>query len=385
MYNQIIDFIRDLFPGKEKIPLHEPLFVGNEKNYILDAIDSTFVSYVGEYVDRFEKMSCDITGSNYAVAVVNGSVALHMALLVAGVTANDEVITQPLTFVATANAIMHVGAKPIFLDIERLSLGLSPESVEQFLNENAEMDIDGSCVNKKTGRRIAACMPVHIFGHPCRISEIVCICKNYNIPVIEDAAEALGSLYRDKHVGTFGLMGIFSFNGNKTITCGGGGIIVTNDEKLARQTKHITSTAKVSHPYEYIHDQLGYNYRLPNLNAAVACAQLELLDQFIQNKRQLSHIYKDFFKSLDIPFIEEPMEAKSNYWLNSILLPDKTERDRFLKASNSAAIMTRPVWRLANKLPMYGNCQTDNLRNSKWFEDRIVNIPSSVRLSYRTE
>ncbi|MFH1288895.1 MAG: LegC family aminotransferase [bacterium] len=377
---QIIDFIKSLYPDESPVPLHAPRFTGNEKKYVIDAIDSTFVSSVGRYVDRFEKMICEITGAKYAVAIVNGTCALHIALKLAGVQFGDEVITQPLSFVATANAISHCGANPIFLDVDRQTLGLDPIALEEFLKTNTRVKAQG-CYNIITGKRIAACLPMHTFGHPCRIDAIADVCRRYEIALVEDAAEALGSIYKGKYTGTFGHLGIYSFNGNKITTCGGGGAIVTNDGNLAKKAKHITTTAKVPHPYEYIHDAIGYNYRMPNINAALACAQLEQLDFSIEKKRGYAKIYQDFFGSLDITFVCEPCQARSNYWLNAIILSDREMRDEFLKVTNEAKIMTRPVWKLLNKLDMYKICQTDSLVNAKWLEGRIVNIPSSVYIS----
>lgn len=376
-FSKIIDFIKSLYPNENPVPLHAPRFVGNEKKYVLDAIDSTFVSSVGKYVDRFEEMICEITGAKYSIATVNGTCALHIALKLTGVLPGDEVITQPLSFVATANAIAHCEANPIFLDVERGTLGLDPIALRRFLQNHASVK-GNACYNKITGNRIAACVPMHTFGHPCRISEIADICELYSISLIEDAAESLGSTYKQKHTGTFGLFGIYSFNGNKTVTCGGGGAVVTNDEALAKKAKHITTTAKVPHPYEYVHDMIGYNYRLPNLNAAVACAQLEQLNTFIKKKRELAKLYQEFFRSLKIPFIEEPVNTRSNYWLNAVIMPDRKTRDEFLKATNGAGVMTRPIWRLLNKLDIYKSCQTDALENAQWLEDQVVNIPSSV-------
>lgn len=377
--SDIIDFIKSLYPDENPVPLHAPRFIGNEKKYVADAIDSTFVSSVGGYVDRFEDMIRDITGAKYAVATVNGTCALHVSLRLAGVHLHDEVITQPLSFVATANAISYCGARPIFLDVERETLGLDPNALEHFLKAHASIRED-VCYNKASGNRIMACVPMHTFSHPCRIDRIAGICKRYHIALIEDAAESFGSTYKERHTGTFGLFGIYSFNGNKTVTCGGGGGIVTSEETLAKRLKHITTTAKVPHPYEYVHDMTGYNYRLPNLNAALACAQLEQLDYFIEKKRELARLYQEYFSSLNIPFIHEPKHARSNYWLNAIVLPDRERRNEFLKATNNAGVMTRPVWTLLNRLEMYKNCQTDTLRNAHWLEDRVVNIPSSVRL-----
>ena len=376
-FSEIIDFIKSIYPDENPVPLHAPRFTGNEKKYVVDAIDSTFVSSVGEYVDRFEEMICEITGATYTIATVNGTCALHIALKLVGVQPGDEVITQPLSFVATANSIAHCGAKPIFLDVERETLGLDPTALKTFLQAQARIK-ENICYNKTTGNRIMACVPMHTFGHPCRIDAIADICEHYNIALIEDAAESIGSTYNGRHTGTFGLFGVYSFNGNKTVTCGGGGAIVTDDEILAKKSKHITTTAKVSHPYEYVHDMTGYNYRMPNLNAALACAQMEQLSDFIENKRELARRYQDFFKPLDIPFIHEPNHARSNYWLNAVALPDRKIRDEFLKVTNEAKVMTRPVWKLLNKLDMYKACQTGALTNAKWLEERVVNIPSSV-------
>ena len=380
MFEKVIKFIRDLYNEYEKpIPLHEPRFFGKEKEYVNAAIDSTFVSSVGQFVNRFEEMICDITRASYAVATVNGTAALHVALRLAGVQPGDEVITQSLSFVATANSIAYCGAKPIFIDVDRNTLGLDPEALDAFLRANTLIR-NKACYNRRTGKRIAACVPMHTFGHPCLIDAISVICKQYDLALVEDAAESLGSTYKGQQTGTFGLLGIYSLNGNKTVTCGGGGAIVTNDERLAKQAKHITTTAKISHPYEYVHDTIGYNYRLPNLNAAVACAQLEQLDFFVEKKRELASLYEEFFESLDIPFIHEPEHARSNYWLNAIILPNRETLDEFLKATNKAGVMTRPIWRLLNKLDMYKDCQTDDLINAQWLESRVVNIPSSVRI-----
>ena len=378
-FSEIIHFIKSLYPNENPVPLHVPRFPGNERKYVIDAIDSTFVSSVGKYVDRFEEMICEITGATYAIATVNGTCALHIALKLGGAEQGDEVITQPLSFVATANAIAHCVAKPIFLDVERETLGLDPTALKSFLQVHAHIR-ENTCYNKATGKRIAACVPMHTFGHPCRIDEIAEICNHYHIALVEDSAESLGSTYKGKHTGTFGLFGIYSFNGNKTVTCGGGGVIVTNDEALAKKAKHITTTAKISHPYEYVHDMTGYNYRLPNLNAALACAQLEQLDFFIDRKRELAETYKTFFESLGISFIHEPEHARSNYWLNAVILSDSKMRDEFLKVTNNANVMTRPVWKLLNKLEMYRDCRTDALTNAKWLEERVINIPSSVRV-----
>lgn len=380
MFEKFITFIRDYYQiEKELIPLHAPFFNGNEKKYVIETIDSTFVSSVGAFVDKFEEMMKQITGAEFAVATVNGTSALHIALHSIGVSYNDEVITQPLSFVATTNAISYTGAKPVFLDVDKDTMSLSPEALQKFLEKNSIYK-DGVLINKVTGKKIKACVPMHSFGFPGKIEEIIKVCENYKIPVVEDSAESLGSYSNGKHTGVFGKLGIFSFNGNKTVTCGGGGAVVTNDVELGKRIKHITTTAKMPHPYEYFHDEIGFNYRMPNLNAALACAQLEQLDKFLTSKRALADRYEEFFKSTSVQFIKEKQNAKANYWLNTILLKDKKERDEFLKFTNDQKVMTRPAWQLLNTLPMFQSCQTDGLENAKWLADRIVNIPSSVKI-----
>ncbi|MHB1013760.1 MAG: LegC family aminotransferase [Desulfurivibrionaceae bacterium] len=380
MFDEVIAQIRSFFPGRDFIPLHEPKFIGKEKEYLTATIDSTFVSSVGKFVDRFEEMLRDYSGAGHAVATVNGTSALHAALLVAGVAAEDEVITQPLTFVATANAISYCRAHPVFLDVDRDTLGLSPAALRDFLEEHTEQS-ENVCRNKTTGRRISACVPMHTFGHPCRIEEIAELCREHNLFLVEDAAESLGSACSGKQTGTFGTLGVYSFNGNKTITCGGGGAIVTNSKALAAHAKHLTTTAKKPHPYLYEHDEIGFNYRMPNLNAALACAQLENLDRFLADKRELAALYRDFFSTQPtMDFVAEPEGTRANYWLNAILLKDRTTRDLFLKESNEASVQTRPAWTLLNRLEIYSHCQIDELANAAWLAERIVNIPSSVRL-----
>lgn len=380
VYSDVVHFIRKEFNTPDAfIPLHEPRFIGNERKYVMDAIDSTFVSSVGAYVDKFEEMMSEVTGAGYVVATVNGTSALHTALLLSGVQPGDEVITQPLSFVATANAIAYTGASPVFVDVDRDTLGLSPKKLEDFLKQNLTK-VNGNWVNKHSGNRIAACVPMHTFGLPARIDEIMEVCNQYELPVIEDAAESLGSTYKGKQTGTFGLLGIYSFNGNKTITCGGGGAIVTDNPELAQRAKHLTTTAKKSHKWEYVHDETGYNYRMPNLNAAMACAQLEVLGKYLENKRELADKYKLFFSDKGIRFITEINNSTSNYWLNAIQLNDNQERDAFLEHTNSEGVMTRPAWRLMHKLEMYKDCITGNLENAEWLEDRVVNIPSSIRI-----
>jgi perosamine synthetase len=379
MFSETVEFIKSQFPGKDFIPLHEPRFVGNERKYVLDCIDSTFVSSVGKYVDDFEKQLAKYTNAKYAVACVNGTAALHMALIVAGVEQNNLVITQPLSFIATCNAISYIKASPLFIDVDMATMGLSPIKLQDYLNEFAVIDAQGNCIHKVTKQKISACVPMHTFGHPCKIDEIAKICNEYNIVLIEDAAESIGSYYKEKHTGTFGKLAAFSFNGNKTITSGGGGAIITNDEALAKKAKYLTTQAKVPHKWDFVHDEIGYNYRLPNLNAAFLCAQMEQLNLFVENKRELAQLYKQFFKNSEVIFFEESEDSKSNYWLNTVLFKDKETRDKFLEYSNSNGVMTRPAWALMTRLVMFKDCLRGNLNNSLNLEDRIVNIPSSVR------
>jgi perosamine synthetase len=377
MFEDVISFIQNTYKTKEFIPLHEPSFIGNEKKYLNECIDSSFVSSAGKFVDEFEEKIASYTGAKYAIATNNGTSALHVSLLMANVEQNDEVITQPLTFVATCNAIRYCGARPIFVDVDRDTMGLSPSALKKFLENNTSVKKQ-QCVNNITGRVIKACVPMHTFGHPCRIDEIKDICDKYCIFLIEDAAESVGSFYKDMHTGNFGQVGVMSFNGNKIITAGGGGCIVTSDKRLAKKAKHLTMTAKVPHKWDFKHDMVGYNYRMPNLNAALLVAQLENLDNFIHSKRKLANMYEGFFKATDYTFVKEPAECKSNYWLNSILFQNKQQRDEFLNEANSQNVMSRPIWTLMNKLPMFEYAQFDDLTNSVWLEERIVNIPSSV-------
>lgn len=379
MYEEFVRFVRDWYATEEFIPLHEPRFSQRDFDYVNDAIRSTYVSSVGQYVDRFEQQLAEYVGVASAVAVVNGTSALQVALRVTGVQAGDEVITQPLTFVATANAITYNGAHPVFIDVDRETLGLCPKALAVFLNEIADAGETG-VLNRKTGRRIAAIVPMHTFGHPCQMAEICEIAEKWGIPVVEDAAEALGTRRQGQHCGTFGSSGVFSLNGNKVMTCGGGGVLITNDERVADRAKHLTTTARVAHPWESSHDEIGYNFRMPNLNAALACAQLEQLEAFLADKRLLAAAYVEFFRCSDWgEFIAEPAECESNYWLNTLLLPNRETRDAFLAATNDAGIMTRPAWHLLNELAMYRKCQHDLLHNAKWLSERLVNVPSSVR------
>jgi perosamine synthetase len=377
MFENVINFIQETYKTKSFIPLHEPRFAGNEKKYLNECIDSTFVSSVGKFVDEFEEKIASYTGAKYAIATSNGTSALHISLLLADVDKNSEVITQPLTFVATCNAISYCGAQPVFVDVDRDTMGLSPSALKRFLENNTSVK-NQQCINNKTGRVIKACIPMHTFGHPCRIDEIKNICDRYYIFLIEDAAESLGSFYKGKHTGTFGQMGVISFNGNKIITAGGGGCILTNNEELARRAKHITTTAKEPHKWEFSHDEVGYNYRMPNLNAALLVAQLEQLDVYLKNKRKISNKYQVFFKDVGIDFFKEVRGAQSNYWLNAVILDNLKQRNLFLEVTNDAGVMTRPIWKLMSKLPMFKDSQQGDLTDSKWLEDRVVNIPSSM-------
>lgn len=377
-YKEIIDFVKLQYPKQDFIPLHAPVFNGNEKSYVLDTIDSTFVSSVGAYVDKFEIMMAELSKTQKAVAIVNGTSALQVALRLSGVQNGDEVLTQALTFIATINAIIYNGATPVFLDVDLDTMGLSPNAVQAFLEEYGELR-DGVCYNKNTNKKIAACMPMHTFGFPVHLDELIIICKKWNISIVEDAAESIGSEYKDMPTGSFGKLGVFSFNGNKIVTSGGGGAIVTNDLDLGIKAKHLTTTAKVPHPYEYVHDEIGYNFRMPNLNAALACAQLEQLETFIQNKRNLALEYNVFFESQGIKFRKELPNTKANYWLMCLELENKKDRDSFLKETNQNKVMTRPIWQLIFKSPIYSSFQRDSQENAIYLEDRIVNIPSSVR------
>lgn len=375
---ETVTFIQDIYKTKEFIPLHAPVFRGNEKKYLLETIDSTFVSSVGAYVDQFEEMMTAISKTKKAVAVVNGTAGIQVALRLLGVKEGDEVITQALTFVATANAIAYNGASPVFLDVDIDTMGLSPKAVTEFLEEFGDLREEG-CYNKKTGKKISACLPMHTFGFPVHLDELKKVCDAWKIPIIEDAAESLGSEYKNKPTGSIGEIGVFSFNGNKIVTCGGGGAIVTNNENVGIKGKYLTTTAKVPHAYEFYHDELGYNFRMPNLNAALACAQLEQLNSFLVNKRALALEYKSFFDTLDIKFRTETPDTKANYWLMCVELDTIKERDLFLAETNASRIMTRPIWQLMYRLPMYQHCYRDQQINAEFLEERIVNIPSSVR------
>ncbi len=375
---EFAEFIHQLYGSEGFIPLHAPVFLGREKQYLIDCIDSTYVSSVGAYVDRFEALMRDITGAAHAIATTNGTAALHLALVLAGVGRDDEVITQPVSFVATCNAIAYQQAHPVFVDVDRDSMSLSPAALEQFLTEHAEIR-EGVTYNRSTGRRIAAVVPMHSFGLPGRIEALTDICARWNLFLIEDAAESLGSYVGQTHTGRFGRVSAFSFNGNKIATSGGGGCLVTDDPELGKLAKHLSTTAKQAHAWEFFHDQVGYNYRMPNVNAALACAQLEHLERFVANKRETAGHYRAFCAKKDWQFVDELAGTRSNFWLNAILLPDRTERDQFLRSSNDLGVMTRPIWTLMQRLPAFRQAQCGPLPNAQWLEDRVVNLPSSFR------
>ena len=379
-YKEITDFIHQLYGAEEFVPLSVPRFIGNEKKYLEECIDSTYVSSVGPFVDRFEAEMARYTGAARAVVCVNGTNALHMALLLAGVERGEEVLTQSLTFIATCNAISYLGAHPVFIDVDQETLGLSPDALDAWLERYAFL-AQGVCRNRRTGRRIRACVPMHTFGHPARIEDIAAICRKWGLELVEDAAESIGSRYHGRHTGTFGRIGALSFNGNKTLTTGGGGMLLFDDPELGARAKHLTTQAKVPHRWEFRHDAIGYNYRMPNINAALGCAQLEQLDSLIQSKREVAAAYARFFADIpDIQFVTEPEGSFSNYWLNAILLPSRKEREAFLEYSNDHGIMTRPVWELMTDLPMFEGCERDKQQQTRWLADRLVNLPSSPRV-----
>lgn len=383
MFKDIVEMIRERYRAAdgERVMLHAPTFAGNEKRYLEECIDSTFVSSVGPFVDRFEHDIEAYTGARRAVVCVNGTNALHMAMMLAGVERDDEVLTQALTFIATCNAISYIGAHPVFIDVDADTMGLSPSALEKWLEASAERRDDG-CYNRSTGRRIKACVPMHTFGHPVRIDEIAAICSRYGIELVEDAAESIGSLYKGRHTGTFGRVGAMSFNGNKTITTGGGGMLLFNDEELGAYAKHLTTQAKVPHPYEFVHDAIGYNYRMPNINAALGCAQLEQIDRFLESKRATAAVYADYFASepCGIRFMKEPVDTRSNYWLCAIRMPDRKSRDAILEYTNAHGVMTRPIWQLMTRLPMFEPAERGDLSVTESLADTIVNIPSGVIL-----
>lgn len=376
---EVLAFIKGLYPGESPVPLHAPRFLGNEKRYLSECVDSTFVSYVGKFVTEFEQHIQTLTGAKYAVAMVNGTAALQMALLAIGIQPGEEVITQALTFAATAAGIKHAGAEPSFVDVDRDTMGMSPDSLKRYLNEYCEARIDG-IYNKRTGRRIRAVMPMHTFGHPARMDEISSICKEYGLDLVEDSAESIGSLYKGVHTGTRGRAAILSFNGNKPVTTGGGGMLITNEEAIAERARFISTTAKRKHRWEFYHEEVGYNLRMPNVNAALGCAQMEYFDKTLANKRDTAEKYRAYFKDIGVSFFVEPHGTRSNYWLNAIILENRDERESFLEYSNDNGVQTRPIWTLMSKLPPYAGCSRTDLPNAGWLEDRVVNIPSSVRV-----
>lgn len=376
MYSEIISFIRDTYKSNDFIPLHAPIFAGREREYVMDTIDSTFVSSVGQYVNKFEQAIIEFTGAGSAVATMNGTAALHIALRMAGVTAGDLVITQPLTFVATCNALHHMGAAPVFTDVSRHTLGLCPDAMRTWLEENAVIHHQ-TCIHRASGKTIRAVVPMHTFGHPVQLDELLQLCELWHLTLVEDAAESLGSFYKGKHTGTVAPFSALSFNGNKIVTTGGGGMVLCQDPDAGARAKHITTTAKRPHAYEFYHDEPGFNYRLPNLNAALGCAQMELLPHFLQQKRQLAQHYSDFFASTALQFVREPAYAHSNYWLNAVICPDKESRDLLLEKTNAAGVMTRPVWTLMHRLPMFEQALCGCLENAEWLEARVVNLPST--------
>ena len=378
MFSNFIDFVRDMYGTKGFIALHEPKFFGNEKKYLIETINSTFVSSVGDYISDFENAVAKYTKSEYAIATVNGTSALHVALVLAGVKNGDEVITQSLTFVATCNAIRYCNAEPVFVDVSKKTLGLSEQSMQVFLEENCEIRDDGFCWNKQTNKIIRACLPMHTFGFPVELDEINHLCDQYNINLVEDAAESLGSLYNKKHIGTLGKISAISFNGNKIITTGGGGILLTNDKVLADKAKHITTTAKVKYKWAYEHDEIGFNYRLPNLNAALGLAQMELLPKILEAKRTIAQRYQDWGKKNGIEFIKELEFTRVNYWLNTIVTKNLSERNIMLQETNNNGVTTRPIWTPMHKLSMNLNCQKADLANTEWLNDRLINVPSSA-------
>ena len=378
MHNTLINFIRDVFNTNDNIPLHTPFFGGNEKNNITETIDSTFVSSVGSYVDAFESELAAFCQAPYSVAVVNGTAALQTALYLAGDRANDIVITQSLTFVATCNAIHWLGGEAAFVDVSMKTLGMCPNSLSTFLSTHCDY-LDGQCIYKKTEQVVKAVVPMHTFGHPAEIDALAKICETWGIALVEDSAESLGSTFKGKSLGTFGQYGALSFNGNKIITTGGGGAILCKSEMAYKKIKHFTTTAKVPHRFEFFHDEVACNFRMPNLNAALGCAQLAQLQKFITNKRELASIYEDFLSEGPYTFVKEPEGCVSNYWLNAVICKDESQRDLLLSSSNDAGIMLRPVWTPMHLLPMYAKSIRGPLDNTEWLAKRLVNLPSSVR------
>ncbi len=377
-FEEFLACVRHRHPGERPVPLHEPCFDETEQRMVARCVAATFVSTFGPYVERFEQRVAELIGARHAVAVVNGTSALFIALHAAGVGPGCEVLTQGLTFVATANAIRMTGAEPVFLDVDPDTLGLSPEALRRFLATTRSQG--GRCVNPRTGRRVTACVPVHIFGHPCRVDELRRLADEHGLLLLEDAAESLGSSYRDRHTGTFGHAGILSFNGNKIITTGGGGMVVTGDQELAGRVRHLVNVAKVPHPHEYLHDRLGYNLRLPNLNASLGLAQLEKMPRLVADKRRLARRYAEIFDRSPIELFREPPAARSNYWLNALRFPSRAERDAFVERCDSEGVATRLAWRPLPMLEMYRDCQRDDQSVVHDLYQRLLNVPSSGRL-----
>lgn len=375
--------LESILPGDRPLALHEPLFGGNEWSYVKECIDTGWVSSVGKYVDDFERRLAELTGSRYAVATVNGTAALHVALSLAGVESGDEVLVPALSFVATANAVSHCGAIPHFVDSSEETLGLDADALRDYLASVTEQS-SGAARNMATGRRLAAVVPMHAFGHPADMVGLLAVCRDFAIPLVEDAAESLGSFYHGRHTGTFGVFGALSFNGNKIITTGGGGALLTQDTELARHAKHITTTAKRPHRWEFFHDEVAWNYRLPNINAALGCAQLERLEDFLRSKRNLADRYRTAFANdPDLRFADEPMNCRSNFWLNTVMLrhPSSPLRDRLLCVANDAGFMARPAWTLLNRLPMYTQCPSAPLSVAERLAAAIINLPSSPSIA----
>lgn len=374
----IVEFVRDLYGCDSDIPLHAPVIGKDESAYIGSALDSGFVSSIGQFVDEFELRVASATNSPRAVSTVNGTAALHASLVLAGVAPGDLVITQALTFVATCNALYHMGAFPIFCDVSMETLGLCPSSVESFLGEFCAVDGD-ACIHRPSGRRVAAIVPMHTFGHPVELDKLLSISVEWCIPLVEDAAESLGSTYRGKSTGTFGMLGALSFNGNKVITTGGGGMVLCSDVRLGERAKHITTTAKTAIKYDFYHDVAGFNYRMPNINAALGCAQMKRLASILSEKRNIAAHYRDFFRGSDLTFIDEPPAATSNFWLNAVICPSSEERDHILEVTNNAGVQTRRVWDLMYNLPMYSRALRTDTPNSTFLRERLINLPSSAR------
>lgn len=380
-FSHITDYIKSLYPDMNPVLLHCPQFLGNEKKYLNECIDTKFVSYVSHFVTDMEERIKSLTGAEHAVAMVSGTEALHMALVASGVKSGEEVVSQPLTFAATSAVVVNVGAVPVYVDVDRDTMGMSPASLKSFLEHNTKQE-NGRCVNRSTGRVISACVPMHTFGHPCRIDEIKALCDEHNVMLIEDAAESVGSFYKGRHTGTFGKVGILSFNGNKTLTTGGGGMLITDDEALAARAKYLSTTAKEPTKWGYYHKEAGWNLRMPGVNAAIGAAQLEYFDKTIENKRETAAMYQKFFGELGIPCVKEPADSRANYWLNAIFLKDREEREQFLEYTNTNGVQTRPIWTLMYKMPPYKHCERTGMSNSEWLEDHLVNIPSSVRTAF---